>query len=383
MPVQTGAEFWRSMSRSSMAMFVGAVFFTFATIGFITDMQNVGRLPLAGLVAAVVLSGVPAVGYALTGILADGWKQRALFTGIAVTQLALFLLLFRVFPMAPRPQSLDRTGQRALQQRLVWSGMGCIVSISLGYTLFVFLMNREGARYFRWKAEVDLAAEIHRQLVPPIALRAGAYEFFGSSEPSGEVGGDLIDVVSSGERWVAYIADVAGHGVAPGVVMGMVKSAARMHLEAADATAFLDRLNRVLYPLRAPQMFITFAYLALGPDGLEYGVAGHPAILHCSAAGEVRELVSENLPLGILPENRFVTAKVAAAPGDTFLMVTDGLLEVEDKAGNEFGAAHLQDILRQQTRAPLPELAQALLDAVRAHGARCDDQSLLLIRRAD
>jgi serine phosphatase RsbU (regulator of sigma subunit) len=38
----------------------------------------------------------------------------------------------------------------------------------------------------------------------------------------------LIDLAGSEDHWVAYVADVAGHGVAPGVVMGMVKSAARM-----------------------------------------------------------------------------------------------------------------------------------------------------------
>jgi serine phosphatase RsbU (regulator of sigma subunit) len=50
---------------------------------------------------------------------------------------------------------------------------------------------------------------------------------FTDALPSGEVGGDLVDVFQTDRGWIAYIADVSGHGVAPGVVMGMVKSAAR------------------------------------------------------------------------------------------------------------------------------------------------------------
>jgi serine phosphatase RsbU (regulator of sigma subunit) len=57
--------------------------------------------------------------------------------------------------------------------------------------------------------------------------------------PSSEVGGDLIDVAGSEENWVAYLADVSGHGVAPGVVMGMVKSAARMLLSSGDDSRHL------------------------------------------------------------------------------------------------------------------------------------------------
>jgi serine phosphatase RsbU (regulator of sigma subunit) len=392
MASSTSERFWRGMSRRSMWIFIGAVFFTFATIGFITDMQNLGRMPRVALLLAVLLSGGPAVGYALNGIFGAGMRQRLTFVALSIAQFALFMLLFRVFPMLPRPQLLDRAGLKQLQMRIVASGVGCIFSLSAGYALFIVLINREGARYFRMKAEMDLAAEIHKQLVPPIAAAAGGFEFYGRSEASSEVGGDLIDVVVTGgseeganePRWVAYIADVAGHGVAPGVVMGMVKSAARMQLTApADgAGAFLDRLNAVLYPLRAPQMFVTFAYVAAAADGLEYGVAGHPAILHATAGG-VKELASENLPLGILPENRFITGRTRCAPGDLLLMLTDGLLEVEDKAGNEFGGERVKELLQQNAGRPLEQIAGAITGAVQQHGGRNDDQSLLLIRCRD
>jgi serine phosphatase RsbU (regulator of sigma subunit) len=66
-----------------------------------------------------------------------------------------------------------------------------------------------------------LAAEIHRVLVPPIDTKVGDFEFHGRSLPSGEVGGDLIDLAGSEDHWVAYVADVSGHGVAPGVAMGI------------------------------------------------------------------------------------------------------------------------------------------------------------------
>src|ERR1700738_5695490 len=108
-----------------------------------------------------------------------------------------------------------------------------------------------------------LATEIHHVLVPAIEARIGDFEFYGRSWPSGEVGGDLIDVFQDGQKWVAYIADVSGHGVAPGVVTGMVKSAARMLLSSGDdATHLAPRLNEVIYPLKNSDMFVTLCFIA-------------------------------------------------------------------------------------------------------------------------
>jgi serine phosphatase RsbU (regulator of sigma subunit) len=100
-----------------------------------------------------------------------------------------------------------------------------------------------------------LAAEIHRVLVPTIDIKSDGFEFYGRSLPSGEVGGDLVAVFQTDRGWIAYIADVSGHGVAPDVVMGMVKSAARMQLSSTEeSAALLEHLNSVLIPIKKPEM---------------------------------------------------------------------------------------------------------------------------------
>ena len=82
--------------------------------------------------------------------------------------------------------------------------------------------------------------------VPTIDIKSDGFEFYGRSLPSGEVGGDLVDVFQTDRGWIAYIADVSGHGVAPGVVMGMVKGAARMQLSSTEeSAALLEHLNDI------------------------------------------------------------------------------------------------------------------------------------------
>jgi serine phosphatase RsbU (regulator of sigma subunit) len=143
----------------------------------------------------------------------------------------------------------------------------------------------------------------------------------------------------------------------------------------------LESLNSVLYPITKPEMFVTFAYLAWNGERLEYSLAGHPAILHYHAAtGEISEVACSNLPLGMFDRQSFVSGRVECAPDDLFLLLTDGLIEVTDKQGEEFGLGGVKGVISAHATNPLVRISQALLAGARDHGRAADDQSLLLVR---
>ena len=200
-----------------------------------------------------------------------------------------------------------------------------------------------------------MAQEIHQVLVPAINAKMGEFEFYGRSSPSSEVGGDLIDLAGAGDRWVAYLADVSGHGVAPGVVVGMTKSASRMLLSSGDDSEHLmPRLNEVLYPLKKPDMFVTFCFVASNRDRLRVGLAGHSSILRfCARSNEVTELECPNMPLGIIPSGEFTTFEATVEGGTLFALYTDGLLETANKAGEEFGMNRLKAELQKHGKESL------------------------------
>jgi len=166
--------------------------------------------------------------------------------------------------------------------------------------------------------------------------------------------------------------------------MGMVKSAARMLLSSGDGGTghLLPRLNEVLYPLKKPDMFVTFCFLAKDGDVLRVGLAGHPAILHfCARTNTVMQVECPNMPLGILPSTDFVNCEIRAEDGDVFALYTDGLTEVADITGEELGLRGLQAELQKLGQRPLDVIWRTLLERVARHGAQFDDQSLLLIRQ--
>jgi Stage II sporulation protein E (SpoIIE) len=375
------ARFWKRIPLRSFVVFLLGVFFIFSTIGFVGDISVLGRQPVLRFVITIFISGLFPIFYAGAGLVLRGQFWKACIP-IFIVHFTLLSFLANWLPELPRLTQMGPAEIAQLQARLSVDNLGIVLAVVIGYVCFVTVSVTEFRRYFRVHAEMELAKEIHRVLVPAIEVKIGDFEFYGRSLPSGEVGGDLIDVFETAGNWIAYIADVSGHGVAPGVLMAMVKSAARMQLSSGEKNLeLLNRLNAVLYPIKKPDMFVTFAYLAWNGERLEFSLAGHPAILHYRATTrETHEVSCSSLPLGILEQQEFVRGSVQCEPGDVLLMLTDGLLEVANAKQEEFGLERVKEVFSAHGGRPVSVIFQAVLDAANRHGQTTDDQSMLLVR---
>lgn len=368
------ANFWKTLSGGSRTVFFVAVFFTFSCLGFLNVLTTPTHQPMWEMTVGVLGSGIFAIFYAWAGVLRKYW----LLVAIWIAQFGLFAL---VGIYGGEHARLLESHSEA-QQQLFWLSLGAKVTLVAGYVLFLVFFGREGGRYFKAHAEIQLAQEIHRALVPTIERSIGNFSMYGASLPSGEVGGDLVDVVEGGS-WTAYVADVSGHGVSAGVLMAMFKTAVRTTVLADGApNALLNEVHRALYPLKTANLFVTAGVLHCdGAGKLTLSMAGHPPLLHfCKATGSVSEVAAQDLPLGILPEQSFVTCEIAAAPGDLLVLLTDGLTEVFDGKQNEMGIEPVKTALRENAGRPLPELFATMRQVALKFGKQDDDQTMLLVR---
>ena len=233
------------------------------------------------------------------------------------------------------------------------------------------------------EAEMTLARDIHATLVPPVNRTAPHLELFGKSLPSSAMGGDLLDVVESDGKTGVFVADVSGHGVKAGVVMGMVKSAVRTQLLAPTPLAvLLSNLNQVLLQLDHPEMFVTLACMRLkDASTAEYLLAGHLPILHYRSQDRIiRQLCNQHVPLGMFANADYGSQTVTFTPGDLFVLLTDGLTEIENENGEEFGLQRIETLVTKGATRALAELYQLVTSAARQFGKQTDDQTLLLVR---
>jgi len=344
-------------------------------MGFVTQQMDVVEHTTRQVLLAVALSGTFAVGYAASGITRRYW-------GFAVLGVLQFVVEYWRHRLQGAPRSL--AGQPgALQHQLIWLGIGGIFSIIVGYLLLIVFVRRLGESYFRVRTEVTLAGEIHASLVPEIKKRIGQFEFYGLSQPSGEVGGDLVDVTETQDKWTGYIADVSGHGVSSGVLMAMFKTAMRTRLPEGDSPAqALNGVHRALFPLKPPNMFVTVAVLQSNTENqIHFASAGHPPVLHYHRKSRsVTEYPPQDAPLGLLDGQSFSESTIESLPGDVLLILTDGLSEVFDRHGNELGLETIKSAFTEHAQLPLPDLLSRLRAVAQDFGGQSDDQTILLAR---
>ena len=366
------SRFWITMPKRALILFLAGVFCIFGSFGFVGTAMNPHALDVRLTLLWMFISGMFAACWALFG------TRR-----MVRSMIALGLVQFAGCNMLSRLMNQGHMANlEEMRRKTEFCGTGAMMLIIAGYVLFVMFFRAEGMRFFAAHTEVKLAGEIHRTLVPEFSLARGRFEFYGASQPSGEVGGDLVDVVEEQDAWIGYVADVSGHGVAAGVLMAMVKSAARMTLRCNGGANFLADINEVLKPLIAPNMFVTFGCLMWrGGAEMRVSLAGHPPILHYQmCTHSVIEHSTENFPLGLFAGKSFDEGTLTAEPGDVLAILTDGLPETDNEAGEDLGLDPLKTILVASHDRPLSEIFRDLRSCGAKHGRQVDDQSILLIR---
>jgi serine phosphatase RsbU (regulator of sigma subunit) len=368
---------------SRLWSFFVAVITLFSTFGFYGDLMNRGHLPFAVLLVGVLWSGLTS---AIWFIFLARLRVVFLIFPAALSVSSPWVVTFlqnrmaRMFPM--RAVSED-TG-------IYVSATGIMVLILISYVFFITFIRKEGQESFKLRNELELAHGIQQTLVPAFTLRTARFEIYGISEPSDKVGGDLVDAVRlPGGDAIAYLGDIAGHGLQAGILMGMLKTATRTALLDAGERepgqtlpVLLDRLNRVLPSVKEPHMFATFTGFRLGADGsVFYALAASTPVLHWHANGlAMSKVEEEQFPLGLLPVPQFDGRRMQMERNDLLVVATDGILEVCGKGDEEFGIERLELAITAHSAAALPELAERILEAARAFGKQVDDQTILLIR---
>ncbi len=371
----------RAMPMRSRILLGVAIFTTFMALSLWGASLSLAPGFWTRVVASALFSGVIGLGYA-----AVGFGYRVMLPVVIVVNILGSVLMARWMPVR-QPSAMSLQQVRQAETRLDVLGTVRIVISLVAYTSFIAVLRLEGERSFGAHTEIRLAREIHASLVPLTRGRAGDLEWYGVSHPSGEVGGDLVDVVSDRpSAWTACVADVSGHGVAAGVLMGMFKTALRSaYRVSAEPSRVLSEVNDVIGPLKQSNMFVTAAMLGWSePNTLSFVLAGHPSLVHVDGAtGRARWIGESQVAIGFKDDVDYRSDTIEVAAGDLVAVVTDGLIEVFDRRQHELGADGLLRIVEGAARqSRLSEAADEIFAGCAKYGAQTDDQSLLLVSRA-
>jgi serine phosphatase RsbU (regulator of sigma subunit) len=230
------------------------------------------------------------------------------------------------------------------------------------------------------ETDLRMATELQQALMPNTypSFSAGPNQeaarlrFYHRYLPASMMGGDFFYIARlSDDAAGICVCDVMGHGVRAALITAMLRALIETHAaEASDPGRFLTELNteftRILKQT-GTLVFATVLYcvINIGARDARFARAGHPAPLRASRRnGEVLTVASGNgssgPAMGLIPNAQYKTTEAKLALGDLLLFFTDGVIEVEDRGGHDFGV----EGLRQSVRSNLDQPSESLLEAI-------------------
>jgi PAS domain S-box-containing protein len=216
-----------------------------------------------------------------------------------------------------------------------------------------------------------LAAQtIQRRLLPQAPPAVPGLDIAGVCYPAEFTSGDFFDYLElEDESLVLVIADVSGHGFGPALLAATTHAYLRSFMsDWAQIEQTVTRLNNVLCRETEMDRFVTLFLGRIDPRtrSLEYVNAGHVPAHVVDESGSLKAtLESASLPLGVRPDERFcIGGRIALAPGDGVVLLTDGILEAASPQGEQFGMDRALNVVLAHCSKPSREVIAALQGAV-------------------
>jgi serine phosphatase RsbU (regulator of sigma subunit) len=239
----------------------------------------------------------------------------------------------------------------------------------------------------RVRSELAAARTIQLSLLPHSTPELPYVDVAGSSIPAKEVGGDFFayHVFADGRLGVA-VGDVSGKGIPAALLMALALNTFETLVDGyEDQGALLNACNSSL-ALRLSQSKQNTAFLSVVVDPAQgealVANAGLVAPL-LWRAGEVRYVESYGLPLGALPGAKYTEERVSIRPGDSLLLVSDGIVEAMNVADELWGFPRLEAVFREVGAAEPKAIVDAVLADVRrfmGEVSQHDDMTVVAMR---
>lgn len=237
--------------------------------------------------------------------------------------------------------------------------------------------------------EMAIAKTIQRALLPEAMPAVEGYQFYASYDAAQAVGGDYYDWFDLGDgRICLSFGDVAGKGVPGAIIMARMHSCVQSTIRhVRDVVEAINSINDHMCDTNVEGRFVTYilAIVDTRNHTVELANAGHMAPIIRRANGTVEQFQEDlvGTPIGVLENYPYESETRKLEPGDMVVLVTDGV----DEAMNPAGEFYTGERVLQFVRDGIPEaetLGKSLLADVRRHAngrAQNDDITIMTFGR--
>jgi serine phosphatase RsbU (regulator of sigma subunit) len=235
--------------------------------------------------------------------------------------------------------------------------------------------------------QMSLARRVQQMMLPQRFPGPDGLGFAAVYRPALDVGGDYYDVIElAGGRLAAFVADATGHGVQAALSTTLIKSVFTSFTgRDAGAADILSEINAELNRILPVDIFVAATLATIDTASRSVCVAngGGPHPFRIDRDGRVERIASNGLPLGVVDRESYRPGDevtITVEPGDRVVLYTDGLVEVENARGEEFGETGFVGALGSTRAEPLGTVGKRLVEIAASHASpdhEWDDVTIL------
>ena len=250
------------------------------------------------------------------------------------------------------------------------------------------LLHLQILRKKKMEEQMRIAGEVQANLLPASSPHIDGYDISGICIPNYEIGGDYFDYIPLKHNLLGVaVADVSGDGIPAAMIItafrALLRSQAKNNLKTGE---IMHSLNDQLFEFTRQRDFVTAFYGIL--DSREhtftYTNCGHNPPLVFRKNGDIEKLSKGGPSLSVIRNAKFRSAKAELCQGDRLILYTDGVTEIFDDLGEEFGEHRLiEAILKNNGRTSSEMINGVIEDTKEFSGSDVyrDDYTIVVISR--
>jgi phosphoserine phosphatase RsbU/P len=330
----------------------------------------------------------------MSDFLADVWRSQAIALMAATGALLIavvvagFMARLVSTPVLKLIEFMNRVGGGDLEAKAEFGG-------STEFRRLADALNRMIADLrdrLRLRHSLAVAMQVQQRLLPAEPPHIRGLDVAGHSAYCDETGGDYYDFLildrAAPDAVLVAVGDVMGHGVAAALVMASARAVLRDRALAAGSLAeLMGRLNRFIAADHSGDRFMTMHLSVIDSKSATIRLvsAGHdPAIVYNPSDGSFKEVGENDLPLGVMDEAEYHEQCYGSLQaGQVILVGTDGVWEMPDVKGEQFGKDRLREAIREFADRPAADIAAAIherLTNFRGNAKQVDDVTYVVIK---
>lgn len=247
----------------------------------------------------------------------------------------------------------------------------------------------------RFERELRFAQRVQMALLPQeLPKRLRGVDVSWHFDPARELGGDLCDFLSpEANTLVVAVGDVSGKGVPAALYSAAIGEMVRgrtfrrrLEKQRSSPAAVLASMNRILHERNLEEYYCTLCYamFEFKKQTVTFANSGLPYPVRFTN-GKAAQIDMPGVPLGSFGGSTYDDVVVPLAPGDVFVLCSDGIFEAFDAAGAEFGAARVIDVVERHSERSAKEIVAEMFSAVQIFSAdaeQSDDRTAVVVKIA-